>query len=270
MAGTRAIETRFAKAYNGSVGNSPMSEVHPYRKLEYMPHYWRGLVRVAVVVALVALLVALLGGARYSAKIARSRHVPPRFTEVRCDTLGILLAEAVATRDNAKALNQAASDSMKIAAKRFDEARAYFERMKLAASFYGGNREELELMQSIVQLAGMSVQQYMREFQSTLDDQMTAITRISELERMGTPGTRSPIERSDPHWRVYLANDAYRDYWNLDLTKSARLIMPPAAAVIAFFAAALLPILCDVSLRAGRGISNWVQGGFASKKDPES
>jgi uncharacterized protein YukE len=192
--------------------------------------------------------------------------MPVRFTEIRCDTMGVMIAASRVRIDKANANVAEETKKLQNALSQFAQCKAGLEGALLARAWLGeganveGWQAAYELWKSGLELSRMA-------YQSAIKEVMDANAEFMDLPS-SSGGYRAAIRRGDYKWQRYLREPRYAEFWNLDLTSRARWMLPPIAVVAVMIGTFVLPIAGKVLFATMGSARHWVGDGFSKKPAP--
>jgi len=227
---------------------------------------WRGLVRIAVIMGILCLVATTVTVRRASTKLAASPRLSTRFTEVRCDTLGIMHAANKKRVAKANADLASAAEGLKKSYQQLAECKAGLESALMTERFLGSAanvemwRVAYEGWRGLAEISTSTYQMSLREVASANDEMIN-------MPSWPSPGYRSPIKRGHWKWQRYLNDSEYSEYWNLDLTREARHQIPIIMAIAGMVGTFSVPLAGAMLLTGTRKTARWVSDGFSKKAE---
>ncbi len=222
--------------------------------------------RISVLAGLLALIVSTVVVNRAPLKLAASPRMPIRFTEIRCDTMGVMIAASLVRIDKATADFADATKNVQNALSQFMQCKIGLESALLSRAWLGDGanveswRVSYELWKSGLELSRAT-------YQSAFKEVMDANAEFMDLPS-SSAGYRVPIRRGDYKWQRYLREPRYAEFWNLDLTSRARWMLPLMAVVAVMIGTFVLPTAGKVLFATMGSTRRWVGDGLSKKPAP--
>ncbi len=227
---------------------------------------WRGLVRISILAGLLALIVAAVIVNTARERLAVSPRMPIRFTEIRCDTMGVMIAASQVRIDKANADLKKEGEKLKDALSNYAQCKAGLESALIMRPLLGDGAN-VEGWRTSYELWRTGVEWSRAAYESALKEVMDANAESADLPRSSS-GYRASIQKIDYKWKSYLQDPRYDEFWNPDLTLRARWMLPVIAAAVVMLGTIAMPAAWKVLFGAAGSTRRWVGDGFSKKDAP--